>query len=252
VINVLDPLKFQVDHHLADLRPGGRIGPVKAKEIIFDLEMKGKLSSSRKLENLYLVATGIRSSSMFHPDSIEEMLRVHDLSKRLGLGMVIRKCGTLVYKAFLFSKEKEDLAFRIPDLYESMGFREFIVAQITIANLTGQFLDFPKCCVGSFVSHLMQGTDQDLFAHEELRQERSPDPRAYFVERFVPCTVKCTRAIAQGGMIRDRLDVMDQDLADLYMKLQLRHMEDVRLGRILKEKAAREEMLSLPKNAGRK
>ena len=184
---MLDPLKFQLDHHLADLRPKGKKSIRSAKEIIFDPDMKGKLSSSRKLENLFLVATGIRDSSMFHPSSIEEMIIVHDLAKKLGLGLVIRKCGTLVYKVFIFGREKENLAFRIPDLYETMGFQEFIVAQITMANLTGQFLDFPSCCVDSFIEHLMQGTDQDLEAHEELRQERSPDPRAYFVERYSGC-----------------------------------------------------------------
>jgi len=245
-VNVLDPLKFQLDHHIADLRPGKRPAPSEAKEMIFDVGMKGRLSSSRKLENLYLVAAGVRPSSMFHPDSIEEMLTVHELAEKLGLGMVIRKCGTLVYKVFIFTREKSDLALRIPDLYESMGFQEFIVAQITIANLTGHFLDFPSCCVEDFVKHLMQGTDQDLEAHEELRQERSPDPSAYFVERFVPCSVKCPRAIAQGGRIQDRLKVLDPELADLYMKLQFRHMEDVRLGRIVKEKAERDELMSLP------
>ncbi|MGA1872976.1 MAG: DUF483 domain-containing protein [Thermoplasmatota archaeon] len=243
---MLDPLKFQLDHHIADLRPGRKVSSLRAKELIFDIGMKGKLTSSRKLENLYMVVTGIRPSSMFHPSSIEEMLTVHEVADKLGLGLVIRKCGTLVYKAFLFSEEKEDLALKIPDLYESMGFREFIVAQITIANLTGQFLDFPSCCVRSFVDHLMQGTDQDLEAHEELRQERTPDPRVYFVERFVPCSVKCSRAIAEGARVRDRLKAMDTELADLYEKLQFRHMEDVRLGRILKEKADRDEQMALP------
>lgn len=243
---MLDPLKFQMDHHIADLRPTGRRSVKRVKEVVFDSELKGKLTSSRKLENLFLVAAGIRASSMFHPVSIEEMLIVHDLAKQLGLGMVIRKCGTLVYKVFIFGEGKERLASRIPDLYESMGFQEFIVAQITIANLTGQFLDFPSCCVDSFIGHLMKGTDQDLEAHEELRQERRPDPRAYFVERFVPCTVKCKRAIAEGARIIDTLERMDPEVHELYMKLQLRHMEDVRLGRIMKEKKSRDEQLSLP------
>jgi hypothetical protein len=235
-----------MDHHIADLRPAGRRSVKAVKEIVFDPDMKGKLSSSRKLENLFLVATGIRPSSMFHPISIEEMLIVYDLANQLGLGMVIRKCGTLVYKVFVFNEEKERLALKIPDLYETMGFQEFIVAQITIANLTGQFLDLPSCCVESFIGHLMQGTDQDLEAHEELRQERRPDPRAYFVERFVPCNVKCKRAIAEGARIIDTLERMDPEVHELYMKLQLRHMEDVRLGRILKEKKSRDEQLSLP------
>ncbi|MGA1819460.1 MAG: DUF483 domain-containing protein [Thermoplasmatota archaeon] len=249
---MLDPLKFQLDHHIADLKPGRRPGPMKAKEIIFDEGMKGRLSSSRKLENLYLVTAGVRTSSMFHPESIEEMLLVHELAEKLGLGMVIRKCGALVFKVFIFTREKSELAFRIPDLYEAMGFQEFIVAQITIANLTGRFLEFPSCCVDSFIKHLMDGTDQDMEAHEELRQERSPDPRAYFVEKFVPCSVKCTLAIAEGGRIMDRLRVLDPELANLYMKLQFRHMEDVRLGRIVREKAERDEMMTLPTGKGSK
>ena len=249
---MLDPLKFQLDHHLADLHPKDNLSPTKIKEIVFDAALKGKISSSRKLENLFLVSSKIRSSSMFHPVSIEEMLLVHDLAKELGLGMVVRKCGTMVYKVFIFNEDKERIASRIPDLYESMGFQEFIVAQITIANLTGQFLDFPSCCVESFIGHLMGGTDQDLEAHEELRQERSPDPRAFFVERFVPCTVKCKRAIAEGARIIDTLDEMDPEIHELYMKLQLRHMEDVRLGRILKEKKSRDEMFSLPMRSFKK
>jgi hypothetical protein len=79
-----------------------------------------------------------------------------------------------------------------------------------------------------------------------LRQERSPDPRTYFVERFVPCSVKCKRAIAEGARLIDVLEGKDPELHELYMKLQLRHMEDVRLGRILKEKRRRDEQLSLP------
>ncbi|MBN1389600.1 MAG: DUF483 domain-containing protein [Candidatus Thermoplasmatota archaeon] len=243
---MLDPLEFQLDHHIADLNPRKRRDPGNAKEFIFSREVKGRLSSSRKLENLYLVAIGIRPSSMFHPESIEEMLLVHEVAQKLGMGVVIRKCGTLVYKVFLFGREKEEMALRIPDLYENMGYREFIVAQITMANLTGQFLEFPSCCVESFVKHLMEGTDQDLAAHEELRRERGPDPRAYFVERFVPCSVKCPRAIEEGGRIRDRLKTMDRELAELYLKLQIGHMEDVRLGRILREKTERDDKLSLP------
>jgi hypothetical protein len=91
----------------------------------------------------------------------------------------------------------------------------------------------------------MQGTDQDMEAHEELRQERSPDPRAYFVERFVPCTVKCKRAISEGARMIDILDDIDPEVHELYMKLQMRHMEDVRLGRIIKEKKTRDEQLTL-------
>jgi hypothetical protein len=243
---MLDPLKFQMDHHMADLRPKGDVTPSRVEKVIFDKGAGKGLSRARKLENLYLVAVGIRSSSMFHPESIEEMLRVHGVASALGLGMVIRKCGTLVYKTFLFNEEKQDLAFKVPDLYEKMGFQEFIVAQITIANLTGKFLDYPSCCVESFVKHLMQGTDQDLEAHEALRQDKMPDPRAYFVERFVPCNVHCNRAIAEGAHIEDRLKDLSGDLSDLYVKLRFRHMEDVRLGRIVREKRERDELMALP------
>jgi hypothetical protein len=215
-------------------------------ELVFGPDSQKELSNARKLENLFLVGAGIRPSSMFHPESIEEIIIVHDVAKRLGMGMVVRKCGTLVYKVFLFKKGKEDIASRIPDFYESMGFKQFIVAQITIANLTGQFLDFPECCVNSFVKHLMEGTDQDLEAHEELRQERSPDPRAFFIERFVPCRVKCENAIKEGDRIEKALRKYDKELTDLYVELRFRHMEDVRLGRILKEKKERDEQFSLP------
>jgi len=249
---MLDPLDFQMNHHMADLRAGYVVSPSKAEKVLFDKGAGKGLSRSRKLENLYLVAVGIRPSSMFHPGSIDEMLLVHEIARELGVGMVIRKCGTLVYKVFLFGKEKEKLAFRIPDMYEKMGFQEFIVAQITIANLTGKFLEYPSCCVESFVRHLMQGTDQDLEAHDTLRQDKMPDPRAYFVERFVPCTVHCTRAIAEGAHIEDRLNSMSKELVDLYMKLRFRHMEDVRLGRIVREKRERDELMALPMKKERK
>ncbi|MBN1538768.1 MAG: DUF483 domain-containing protein [Candidatus Thermoplasmatota archaeon] len=242
----MDPLEFQLDHHSADLGPGKQLAPVRARNMIFRTGKGVKLSSSRRLENIYLVAVGIRPSSMFHPESIEEMLAVHDLARKLGLGMVVRKCGTLVYKVFLFGREKEELAFRIPDLYETMGFKEFIVAQITIANLTGKFLDYPKCCVESFIDHLMHATDQDQEAHDRLILDRNPDPGAFFVERFVPCNIGCMYAIAEGERILGGLRRLEPELAEIYLKLRTEHMEDFRSGRILREKAARDKLLSVP------
>lgn len=242
---MLDPLKFQMDHHIADLKPDGSCEPIKASRTIFGKGRGRKLSDSRKLENLYLVSVGIRPSSMFHPESIEEMLIVHDIAEKLGLGMVVRKCGALVYKVFLFGRAKEELAFRIPDLYETMGFREFIIAQITIANLTGKFLEYPKCCVDSFIDHLMQAIDQDQEAHDQLRQDRHPDHSAFFAERFVPCSVRCRYAVAEGERILGGLRQLAPDLAELYLKLRKEHMEDVRSGRILSEKAVRNRSLSM-------
>lgn len=216
---------------------------MKAERIVFKKPRKVPLGMGRLLENLYLVAVGIRPSSMFHPESIEEIVQVHEIAEELGLGMVVRKCGKQVYKVFLFSEEKKDLAVKIPDLYESMGFNEFILAQITIANLTGVFLDLPECCRKSFVGHLMEGSDQDLEAHEKLRQDRSPDPRAYFVERFVPCDPHCNAAIAEGERIQRELHLMDRELEKRYLQLRREHMEDVKRGSILKEKNRRNELM---------
>lgn len=242
---MIDPLDFQIDHSMADLRPSGPMSPLRSKRIISDEHRKHRLSDTRLLENLFMVSTGIRSTSMFHPESIEEILQVHEIAGELGIGMVVRKCGIQVYKVFIFSRQKEDLAYKIPDLYESMGFNEFILAQITMANLTGDFLDFPQCCRESFIGHLMEGTDQDQEAHEKLRQDRSPDPRAYFVERFVPCDPHCENAVAEGSRLEKRLHIIDGELGEKYMKLRIQHMNDVRNGVIIKEKRSRDEMLGL-------
>ncbi|MEA3559422.1 MAG: DUF483 domain-containing protein [Candidatus Thermoplasmatota archaeon] len=242
---MLDPLEFQMEHRISDLRPRGEVTRRDASRIIFERPRKFTLSSARLLENLYMVATRIRPSSMFHPESIEEIVQVHEIAKELGSGMVVRKCGKQVYKVFLFSRKKEELAFRIPDLYESMGFQEFILAQITIANLTGDLLDFPGCCVRSFVRHLMNGSDQDLEAHDLLRKDRSPDPRAYFVERFVPCGPHCKNAVAEGERVEKGLHVLDRDLEEEYITLRSSHLNDVRNGKIIKEKKRRDELMSL-------
>ncbi|MFW3145556.1 MAG: hypothetical protein ACMUIE_01945 [Thermoplasmatota archaeon] len=242
---MLDNLKFQLDHHVADLVPKGGMEAEKAWKVVNNASFSKELSFSRRLENLYFISAGIRNSSMFHPLSIEEILQVRELAGRLGVGFVARKCGTIIFKVFLFDRSKRELASRIPDVYESMGFREFIVAQITIANLTGEFLDYPECCRKWFLDHLMEGTDQDLEAHEALRKERRPDPRAYYLERFVPCSPRCGNAIRMGRRIEEELGRIDPGLLKEYEILRLDHMRDVRNGVILQEKRRRDELRSL-------
>ena len=236
---VLDRIVFNLDHRQGDLRAGKPPPPKKVKEILWGGEYPSKLSEARILENLFLVATGIRNSSMFHPIDEKEILRVNEAAEKIGIGMVVRKAGKRVHKVFLFNGKKEKMAERIPDVYEDMGFRDFIVAQIAIARMTGHFLDYSRCCVESFITHLMDATDQDLAAQEALKGEEDPDPNAYFLERFVPCTPRCERAVEEGRRISDELEKMDPDLAKTYKGLQEDHMKDVLNGVILDEKAER-------------
>jgi hypothetical protein len=129
----------------------------------------------------------------------------------------------------------------IPDLYESMGFEPFIIGQIAIARMSGTILDFPGCCVESFVHHLMQGTDQDQAATEALGAEPHPDPDAYFIERFVPCRPGCLKAASMGRKITADLEKIDPNMAEIHIKLKREHMEEIRCGSILKEKQKRNE-----------
>ncbi|MGA1821144.1 MAG: DUF483 domain-containing protein [Thermoplasmatota archaeon] len=235
---MLDYLRFQMDHHTADLKPSERPARDEAGEIVLDAVRRGRLSESRAVENLYMVAVGIRDASMFHPVDIDEILIVHDLAQKLKLGMVVRKCGNLVHKVFLFANE--DRMPDIPDIYENVGFENFIIAQIAIARMSGEILDFPECCMKSFVGHLMQGTDQDRAATEALRKEPDPDPDAYFVERFVPCRPRCDRAISIGRKITSDLYRTDPQIASIYQKLKREHMKEVRIGSIVEEKQRRD------------
>lgn len=239
---MLDQLRFQMDHHTADLEPGKILPAKKAGKLVMDAVSGGRISMSRAVENLFLVAAGIRGTSMFHPVDVEEILIVHELAEKLGLGMVVRKCGTLVYKVFIF--DSRERIIEIPDIYESMGFRKFIIGQIAIARMSGSILDFPECCVESFVNHLMQGTDQDLAATEALRIEPDPDPDAYFVERFVPCTPGCRKAASIGRKITEDLRRNNPELAGIYGKLKREHLEEIRSGSIVEEKTIRNKQLT--------
>lgn len=229
-----------IDHRSADLKPGKVPEPDEVKRILFSGPWIESLSRSRIIENLYLVAAGIRPASMFHPANIEEMVNVNMAARSIGLGLVARKAGERVFKMFIFSKERAEMAAMIPDIDESMGEKEFIVAQITLANFTGAFLGFPKCCVDDFVGHLMRATDQDLVAMERLKAFTDADATAYFVERFVPCSPDCSRALEEGERIEDELSDTDPELLLEYLKLREDHLRDVREGRIVEEKKERD------------
>mgnify|MGYP006285753157 FL=1 len=228
-----------MDHRNADLDPGTKPPVDSWKQILWNGDWSDELSDARILENLFLVGAGIRHSSMFHPMDEDEVLKVRDAAEKIGSGMIVRKAGRRVLKVFIFDDKKREMAESIPDIYEDMGFRDFIIGQITIARMTGYFLDFPPCCVESFVNHLNNATDQDLFATKALREESDPDPDAYFMERFVPCSPRCENAIREGRRITWELNRVDPGLVELYGDLKRDHMKDVADGVILEEKKKR-------------
>ena len=240
---MVDEWEFRMDHRSADLKPMSPLGPDEVKRRLFSGPRSKNLSRSRLLENLYMVAVGIRPASMFHPLDIQEMVDVRRAAESVSLGTVARKAGTKVFKMLIFSSDRAEMAISAPDLDESMGRREFIIAQITMANFTGAFLSFPKCCIDSFIGHLMSTTDQDAHAMKDLWKTKDPDPAAYFVERFVPCTPLCENAIREGNRIEAELSEMDPDLLLEYLHLRDDHMEEVREGRIVEEKNARNAIL---------
>lgn len=241
---MVDIWGIREDHRSADL-PLDLIGSEdEIKKRLFSGPWASDLSPSRLLENLYMVACGIRPSSLFHPIDENEIFLVYLAAKSIGLGMVVRKAGKRVHKVFLFGPKRSEMAGTIPDMDESMGEREFILGQITMANFTGAFLDFPKCCVDSFVRHLMNATDQDMEALKQINMLDHPDSRAYFVERFVPCSPECKPALEEGERIERELGELDPDLLREYLFLREEHMEDVRSGRIIDEKRLRDRILS--------
>jgi hypothetical protein len=235
----LEPLEFYMDHRKADL-PAGKSPPVSELKAIFTDRQRSDIPLSWRIENVFMVAAGIRRSSMFHPRTEKDVLEVRELARAYGVGYAVRRAGIRVLKVFLFGKEREEKARSIPDIDESMGEREFIAAQIAIANMTGQFLDFPRCCTDSFVKHLMQCTDQDEHAMVMLQGSKESSPRAYFVERFIPCSPVCSAAIEEGLRIEGELNAKAPGILPLYEKLRMDHMEEVRSGRIIAEKKQRD------------
>ncbi len=239
----MDRLAFIIDHRKADLPPKGPLPAQMAREIVWSRPMSGELTPSRLIEDLFMVAAGLRPSSMFHPKGEPEVMAVHDIAMRAGIGMAVRLAGSRVHKVFLFGQEREPFARKLPDITEDMGREPFIIAQIALANMTGQFLGFPSCCVDSFVKHLMAGTDQDQEAMEALRGHGAPDPRAYFVDRFVPCRPDCPEAITEGERIEGALSKKTPDLLVEYRRLRDEHVEEVRSGAIVREKRVRDRSL---------
>ena len=235
----MEPIEFYMDHRKADLPAWDPIDVWEMERALIS-GYKGKVSLPRRLENLFMVGAGIRGSSMFHPRDEREVLAVRDLAERIGIGMIVRMAGNKVHKVFLFGREKQGSAMSIPDIDESMGDKEFIIAQIGIANFTGHFLEFPDCCRERFVRHLMACTDQDEEAMRMLIAEKDPDPRAYFVERFVPCSPRCPNAISEGRRIEEEIEEKAPRVLPLNRGLRLDHMEEIRSGRILEEKRTRD------------
>jgi hypothetical protein len=240
---MVDFWSIKDNHRSADIAPANRYSLSRVRERLYSGPWVKELSESRLLENLFMVAVGIRSSSMFHPIDENEILQVHQASRRIGCGMIVRKAGKRVHKVFIFGPDKMEMAGSIPDMDESMGEREFIVGQITMANFSGAFLDFPKCCTDSFVRHLMNATDQDKEALNQLNSHPDPDSRAYFVERFVPCNPGCVNAIREGERIEKEMSEKCPELLKDYLFLREEHMEDVRCGRIIDEKRERDRIL---------
>lgn len=239
----MDEWEIMMDHRSADLEPR----PIKERDVIKERLFTGPwmkvLSKTRIMENLYFVAIGIRESSMFHPEDINEIVHTRMAAGSVGLGMKVRKAGKRVHKVFIYSDPKKKMAELIPDSDESMGEREFIIAQITMANFSGAFLEFPKCCIDSFVTHLMNATDQDAQATEALLSYPDPDPRAYFYERFIPCEPGCRNALAMGERIEQLVAEEDPDILLDYLELREEHMEEVRSGAIVREKIERNKVL---------
>jgi len=237
---VLDILQIAVDHRKADLPFRGTVTPVK--ETVFSGAHDG-LGRARLLEDIFMVSAGIRKAALMHPFSEVEVLWYHELASELGLGMAVRKAGSRVLKVYVSGMEKENIIRRIPDLDESMGTREFIIAQIALANLTGEVLGYPQCCVSSFVRHLMDATDQDEGAMEALKVHPAPDPRAYFVDRFVPCRPDCPGAVKEGKRLDQELQRVAPELLPEYREVRKGHMEDVRSGAIVREKKDRDRAI---------
>ncbi len=242
---MIDALDVMMDHRIADLEPRKLTTAGKAKEIVWRKPWSEGLEPHFLLEGLYMVASGIRPSSFHHPSSEREIALLNGVAYELGLGMRVRLAGKKVYKVWLAGPKTFDIVRTLPDITEDMGHKEFVTAQIGLANMTGRFLGYPECCVRSFVEHLMAGTDQDLEAMEALKKVKDPDPSAYFVERFVPCRPDCPDAIVEGKRIEGALSKQAPDLLPDYLRLRDEHMEEVRSGAIVREKKARD--LSLVK-----
>ncbi|MCU0799631.1 MAG: DUF483 domain-containing protein [Candidatus Thermoplasmatota archaeon] len=240
---MIDALDVMMDHRIADLEPRKHLTAGKAKEIVWKGNWSEGLEPHILLEGLYMVASGIRPSSFHHPSSEREIVLLNGAAKELGLGMRVRLAGKKVYKVWLSGTDAFGMVWTLPDITEDMGPKEFVTAQITMANMTGKFLGYPECCVRSFVEHLMAGTDQDLEAKEALNKFEDPDPRAYFVERFVPCRPDCPEAIREGECIERALSKQAPDMLPDYLRLRDEHMEEVRSGAIIKEKRARDQTL---------
>ena len=236
---MLDPLSFHLDHRKADMPPNSNVDNSNIRSELWSGEWAGELSSSRMLENIYLVAMGIRRASFFHPLDEREVLLVRRAAESVGVGMAVRKAGVRVLKVYLYGEGGEAVT-KVPDVDESLGRMEFITAQIALANMTGQLMEYPPCCVSSFVGHLMNGTDQDERATSALRSISNPSPEAYFLERFVPCLPDCNKAKEIGRQLGSLLTGISPDLGDMYRSLKLEHMEEVRSGRILSEKRERD------------
>ena len=237
---MLDALTVLLDHRSADLDPAVPPGPERSKEVIMSGPWSRGLEPHLLLEGLYMVAAGIRPASFHHPSTEHEIVLLNGAARELGLGMRVRLSGRRVYKLWLFGPGNGKMVETVPDLSEEMGPREFITAQIAVANLTGRFLRYPECCVSSFIKHLMGGTDQDEEAKEALKDHPAPDPRAYFVERFVPCRPDCPEAIREGKRIEEKLSEMSLDMLAEYRSLREMHMEEVRSGAIIEEKRERD------------
>ncbi len=239
---MLDPLSFHLDHRKADIYPNYIIEIDDIRNVLWSGEWADKLSSSRLLENIYLVAVGLRRASFFHPVDEREVLLVRRAAESVGVGMAVRKAGARVLKVYLYGEGGEAVT-KVPDVDESLGRMEFITAQIALANMTGQLMEYPSCCVSSFVDHLMKGTDQDEKATSALRAISNPSPDAYFLERFVPCSPNCGKATEMGRQLEILLKGISPDLGNLYRSLKLEHMEEVRSGRIVREKRERDAQI---------
>ncbi len=240
---MLDVIRLIMDHRSADLDPRKYPDAGTARKMAFNGPWSEELPAHLLLEGLFMVATGVRPSSFYHPSSEREIALLNGAARELGLGMRVRLAGSKVHKVWLSGPRNFGLIETLPDITEDIGPREFIAAQIGLANMTGKFLGYPECCVRSFVEHLLAGTDQDLEAMESFKGHPEPDPRAYFVERFVPCRPDCPEAIKEGDRIEQELGRLAPALLPMYRTLRTGHIEEVRSGAVIREKRARDHSL---------
>jgi len=95
----------------------------------------------------------------------------------------------------------------------------------------GELLGYPRCCVDRYASEREGGSSVEDRAARELAEAESrdpPDPFAYFVGYFFPCSPRCEQAISKGQECHEGLQSLDPRLGELYRSLAAENLEIVR------------------------